>query len=255
MGTMIGFTAADLTTTIVYNSLTKPTLENVSNIAQKTNYTINDYFLQDNKSPEVVLIGDIHGEVDKNLEIILEELVSNGDVILIESPTELTNINSVIDRSYLHNLLINSKLKNISINGSDDKKLVILSLEALAFRDFSYLMGDTLCANLATDSFFRLAYKRDHNSFYPKIKKSVERNRVKNNNYKKKINLESSSETYQVIGSLHLEMDEIRKNLRKSDITYISIIPNRAIPEELKNAHSILMEKVKNTYDKANKSR
>jgi hypothetical protein len=251
LGTTIGITAANFTATIANNFFSKPNLNRIQRIVEKVDYKINDHYLPYNKTPEVILIGDIHGKVNNNIEIILNNLVSNNDEILIESPTELTNLQSAISREYLHNLLSEADLKNISINGSDNKKLTKLSLEVLAFKDLADSIGDTIYSQIALNEFIELAYKRDHFSFSPKIKKSVEKNRLENNNYKKKLNLEASSETYQVIGALHLEMDEIRRNLRESDISYVSIIPNKIYPEQYEKEYKKLMENVRIIYKKS----
>jgi hypothetical protein len=77
-----------------------------------------------------------------------------------------------------------------------------------------------------------MAYERDRFSFSPKIINSVKKNRIKNNSITNLLGLTAPSESYQIIGSLHLELDEIRKNLKKEGISYISLIPKYELKKD-----------------------
>ena len=224
IGTTLGLTLS-FAPEIIINKRSEPTFNKLYSIATEVNYTINDCYLPEDSIPEVILIGDIHGKKNKQIGKILENLVSDNDEILIECSTTQTNLEEVVKRDYLRDLLRGGKLKNISIMGTDDSLLVKESLTAVDIMDISNYYGVETVSRAAMDYLLSIAYERDRFSFSPKIIDSVKKNRIKNNSIKNIIKLNTSSESYQIIGSLHLEMDEIRKNLKKEGVSYISLIP------------------------------
>ncbi|MBT4334222.1 hypothetical protein HOD61_00170 [archaeon] len=249
IGTTLGLTLS-FSPNIIKNINSKPNLEKVQTIASEVNYEINDYFLPNNKKPELILIGDIHGSTNTQISKILNKLVSNNDEVLIECPTNQTTLESVIEREYLRPLFEGKKLTNISIEGTDDSLLVEQSLEVVEIMDYSNYLGIKKLSRLATNYLISIAYERDRFSFSPKIIESIEKNRIKNNSIRNLLGLSASSESYQIIGSLHLEMDEIRKNLKKEGVSYISLIPNFELEKDsvLSQERRINAQKI---YDKS----
>jgi hypothetical protein len=231
LGTILGLTLS-FSPTIIKNINSKPTLEKIQAIANEVNYEINDYFLTNTESPETILIGDIHGYTSKKISKILNNLVSSNDEILIECPTNQTNLEEVIKRDYLSSILEKKDLTNISIMGTDDSLLVEQSLEIVKYIDYSNYIGAETCSKLIINYLISMAYERDRFSFSPKIINSVKKNRIKNNSITNLLGLTAPSESYQIIGSLHLELDEIRKNLKKEGISYISLIPKYELKKD-----------------------